>query len=119
MVVPVVRNPDGTSVEVAPVHKIPLTLGQPTVFRLTRAIRQAREFSEGEKSADTVPWDGDRGRWWQHHLMLVVIRWEEGQVQFFEPEPGEVETEHLPEDISDSDLAERLVQRLGHKLHGG
>jgi len=119
VVVPVTEAPDGKAVEVTPVHEIPLTLGRPTVLRLTRAIRNARKFCENEESIHTVRWDGDGGRWRQHHLMLVAIKWEAAHVRMLEPDLGEETSVTLPVDTPESELAERLIQWLGQRLHGG
>jgi len=119
VVVPVTKAPDGKAVEVTPVHKIPLTLGRPTVFRLARAIRNAREFSESEESTNAAPWDGDGGRWWQHHLMLITIKWEAARAWLMEADLGEETSVTLPVDTPESELAERLIQWLGQKVHGG
>ncbi|MCJ7548528.1 MAG: hypothetical protein MUQ30_02475, partial [Anaerolineae bacterium] len=96
-----------------------LTLGRPTVFRLARAIRSAREFSENEESIHAVRWDGDGGRWWQHHLMWVAIKWEAAHVRMCQPDLGEETSVTLPVDTPESELAERLIQWLGQRLHGG
>ena len=117
LVVPVTEAPDGKVVEVTPVHTIPLTLGRPTVFRLTRAIRSARKCSENEESINAVRWDGDGGRWWQHHLMLVAIKWEEARVRMLEPDLDDERSVTLPVDTPESELSERLIQRLGQRLH--
>lgn len=119
VVVPVLNALNGSAVEVTPVYKIPLTLGRPTVFRLARAIRNAREFSENEESTTAARWDGDVGRWWQHHLMLIAIKWEAARVRMMEPDLGEETSVGLPADTAESELAERLIQRLGQRLHGG
>ena len=119
VVVPVKEAPDGNVVEVTPVHEIPLTLGRPTVLRLTRAIRNARESCENGGSSHTVRWEGDGGRWRQHHLMLVAIKWEAAHVRMLEPDLGEETSVTLPVDTTESELAERLIQWLGQRLHGG
>ena len=119
VVVPVTETPDGKAVEVTPVHEIPLTLGRPTVFRLTRAIRSAREFSESEESITAARWDGDGGRWRQHHLMWVAIKWEATHVRMLQANLGEETSVTLPVDTPESELAERLIQWLGKRLHGG
>lgn len=119
VVVPVTEAPDGRAVEVTPVHAIPLTLGRPTVFRLTRAILSAREFSEKEESIHAVPWDGDGGRWWQHHLTLVAIKWGAAHVRMLKPDLENETSVSLPVDTPESELAERLVQWLGQRLHAG
>jgi len=119
VVVPVTETPDGKVVEVIPVHEIPLTLGRPTVLRLTRAIRSARKFSESEESITAARWEGDGGRWWQHHLMWVTIKWEAAHVRMVEPELDDETSVTLPVDTPESELAERLIQWLGLRLHGG
>ena len=119
VVVPVTETPDGKVVEVIPVHEIPLTLGRPTVLRLTRAIRSARKFSESEESITAARWEGDGGRWWQHHLMWVAIKWEATHVRMVEPELDDETSVTLPVDTPESELAERLIQWLGLRLHGG
>ena len=119
VVVPVTETPDGKVVEVIPVHEIPLTLGRPTVLRLTRAIRSARKFSESEESITAARWEGDGGRWWQHHLMWVAIKWEAAHVRMVEPELDDETSVTLPVDTPESELAERLIQWLGLRLHGG
>jgi len=119
VVVPVTEAPDGNVVEVTPMHEIPLTLGRPTVFRVARAIRNAREFSESEESITAARWDGDGGRWWQHHLISVAIKWEAPHVRILQPSLGEETSVTLPVDTPESELAERLIQWLGQRLHGG
>jgi hypothetical protein len=119
VVVPVTEAPDGNVVEVTPVHEIPLTLGRPTVFRLTRAIRSAREFSEGEESITAARWDGSGGKWRQRHLMWVTIKWEAAHVRVLQPNLGEETFVTLPMNTPESELAERLIQWLGQRLHGG
>jgi len=119
VVVPVAETPDGNVVEITPVHEIPLTLGRPTVFRLIRAIRHARELSENEESVHAVRWDGDGDRWRQHHLMWVAIKWEAAHVRMLEPDLDDETSVTLPVDTPESELAERLIQWLGQSLHGG
>ncbi|MCD6287424.1 MAG: hypothetical protein J7M39_16075 [Anaerolineae bacterium] len=118
VVVPVTEAPDGKAIEVTPVHQIPLTLGRPTVFRLARAIRNAREFCENEGSIHAVLWDGDGGRWRQHHLMWVAIKWDADHVRMLQPHLGKERSVILPMDTPESKLAERLIQWLGQRLHG-
>ena len=117
VVVPVTEAPDGNVVEVTPVHEIPLTLGRPTVFRLTRAIRSARKLSESEESITAARWDVDEGRWRQHHLMWVAIKWEAAHVRMMEPDLDDETSVTLPVDTPESELAERLIQWLGQRLH--
>jgi len=118
VVVPVTEASDGNVIEVTPVHEIPLTLGRPTVFRLTRAIRNARESSENEESITAARWDGNGGRWMQHHLMWIAIRWEASHVQMLQPDLDEETSVILPVDTPESELAERLIHWLGQRLHG-
>jgi hypothetical protein len=116
VIVPVVSNPDTESLEVEPAYAIPLTLGRPTVVRLARALRVARQVGQrGEVPADR--WDGEGGRWWSHHLLGLTLTWTENQIALEGLRERDSEPDIFPADTPDTTLAEKLIERLGQKLN--
>lgn len=124
VVVPVILHASGEAVEITPVQRVMLTLGRPTAYELSRALAQALSRS-AEAPEDAARWDGDRGRWWEHHLLLVVLRWETDRV-LFTPQQRRVDgtwqpanCRAFPPDVTTGALAEELIRYLGVCLHGG
>ncbi|MBN1248088.1 MAG: hypothetical protein JXC32_10555 [Anaerolineae bacterium] len=116
VIVPVVTDAHGDLVEIDAVQTVPITLGRPTVVRLSRALSAAREASN-QRTAGQPRWDGERGRWWAHHLLGLTIRWEKDQIALTELHQDDAEPAILPADTTDIALAERLIELLGQKLH--
>jgi hypothetical protein len=125
VVVPVVRRADDENAEWTPVRRVSLALGRPTVVTLSRALQKAREQSAAGPEAGTEAWDGDGGRWWVRHLLLVEITWQAEQIKLTHEtrahggllarEP--VQTLSLPGDTPAYDLARWIVQYLAETLH--
>ncbi len=118
VVVPVVQEPGSEAIEIAPVLDVPLTLGRPTVVRLTNALRAARENSQKSAPPQTL-WDGEKGRWWAHHLLCLAICWEKEQISLTAYREASSEPILFPADTPSSELAGRLIKMLGEKLHAG
>ena len=124
VVVPVIARVPGEVVEITPVQRVWLTLGRSTSYELSRAL--ARALSRGvEAPENAARWDGDRGRWWEHHLLSVVIRWEQdGVLLMFRQRRADgtwesVDRRSFPPDTTTGALAEEIIHYLGRCLHGG
>ncbi|MGC9468814.1 MAG: hypothetical protein ACP5HS_09490 [Anaerolineae bacterium] len=123
VIVPVLEETGQEPREILPVERVSLTLGRPTVVELSRALRSAHERSTSGETDDVTPWDGDQGRWWQHNLLFVVIKWEEAHVAFLsqrkspEGEWESFDARRFPADVQTLELAEALIAYLGERLH--
>jgi len=116
IIVPVVSAPNDTPAEMAPVHSVPLTLGRPTSVRLSRAITSARETAGSITGGTGAPWDGDGGRWWQHHLLAAAVAWQDACVRAWDLDEGNELGRW--DDVTSSELAEWLIGLLGTRLDG-
>ena len=116
VVVPITRAQDGAAIETTPARTVPLTLGQPTSYRISRVIREARADCGCEGMDQPLSWDGDGGRWWQHHLMAVAVRWSGTQVRILDLDQTEGRPLELPAQVSNGELADHLIQVFGQKL---
>lgn len=130
VVVPVISTPLPSSdsnpeaVEITPAHSIPLTLGRPTVVRLARALRAAKQASQAAED-DAPRWDGEGGRWWAHHLLGLALTWRETEIALAEIRGRDSARDlahdlaplTLPAETPESALAEKLIELLGQKLH--
>ena len=116
VVVPVVHDAAGDPIETQDMQTVPLTLGRPTVVRLGRALRAAREQSL-RGASDRPRWDGEEGRWWSHHLLGLAIRWEDDRALLSDLGDSSPEPVLLPTGATDSQVAEHLIELLGKRLH--
>lgn len=124
VVVPVVDGDGGAPIELEGGHTVPLTLGRPTVVRLSRALGAARADSEQAAAQAAAQiglprpqWDGEDGRWWDHHLLGLAVCWAADQITITELQDEPPEPVLFPKETPDSVLAEQLIARLGEKLH--
>ena len=116
VIVPVMRDSTGEAVEIEPAAEVPLTLGRPTVVRLAWAVRDTRAVSRQARTS-AARWDGEAGRWWDHHLLSVSVAWEEDQVVIRALQAPAGDPIFLSPDVSDDELSETLITLLGEKLH--
>ena len=116
IIVPVVTRPDGQPIELDAPQTVPLTLGRPTVVRLTRALHAAKEASH-QGNPEAAPWDGESGRWWSHHLLGLTLHWGDDQVTLSGLQEGEMTPIVFSTETPEGEIAERLIALLGEKLH--
>lgn len=122
VVVPVAQSDTGEWIEMNPVDRVNIILGRSVVVPLAQALREAKAQSTAGLQDEASVWDGDGGRWWDHHLLCVRITWSREHIAFA-PRPeavGESEADELieiiPGNVPESKLATRLVEYLGQRL---
>ncbi len=122
IVVPVAQSDTGDWVEMNPVERVNIILGRSVVVPLAQALREAQAQSTAGLQSEADRWDGDGGRWWDHHLLHVRITWSQEHITFA-PQPaasGKSEIkeplELIPGDVPESKLATRLIEYLGERL---
>ncbi len=116
VIVPVISSPGGELIELDAVQTVPLTLGRPTVVRLSRALRAAVAASL-ESAPDVPRWDGEKGRWWSHHLLGLTAKWKDNRITLSGLDDDGMAPVVFPADTPEGDLSEQLIALLSGKLH--
>ena len=121
VVVPLAHSDEEDWIEVTPVHRVNIILGRSVVAPLARALREAKARSTAGLQEDAEPWDGDEGRWWDHHLLWVRITWSPAHITFAPQDISESGAEAempeiMPGNLPETKLATRLVEYLGQRL---
>lgn len=122
VVVPVCQRADKEWVECEPVWHISLEKALPIAALLGSAIDKSAQHPCDELH----PWDGARGRWWEHHLYAARLTWQADKLELTILPDGRPDSpEHLessrslgewPANVSSTPIVRQLIALLGQSL---